>query len=139
MTCKNCGADLSINDVRCPYCRSYIDRPFPNQQNNYGYPNYQPVRLDPTIEVRREADRDSGNALLLSIFGLILGFFIIRIVFAVISLRMAVNAKKQYQSIRMYSPGKVNAAIILSIIDIAIAVITGAMFLGMMSFANRFG
>lgn len=49
MTCKHCGASISENDVKCPYCDSYIDHgpAYYNNANN-GYPsqNRQGFRLN---------------------------------------------------------------------------------------------
>jgi hypothetical protein len=46
MTCKHCGASISENEEKCPYCDSYIDHPARNSSYNNGYPqNRQGFRV----------------------------------------------------------------------------------------------
>lgn len=41
MTCKHCGASISENDVKCPYCDSYIDHGTANNSANPYNNGYQ--------------------------------------------------------------------------------------------------
>lgn len=73
MTCKHCGASISENDVKCPYCDSYIDHGTANNNmynNGYPQPNRQSFRL-------QGADEPQAIfivvSLLIPLLGIILG------------------------------------------------------------------
>ena len=147
MTCKNCGADISIQDRKCPYCRSIIDYIYPadnekgyydpfEDRNYYNNTPYHSFYQDPDMAVRQRADSEAQKAILCALLGFIIGFFILRIVLAIVSLRCAANAKKAYRSINEYPGGRITAAIIISVISLAIAFITLIFFLIVFSSAS---
>lgn len=126
MKCKNCGADISMNEEKCPYCRSYIDHPIQDRgmkNDLYAEFSQRPPIIDPFAEIRREAERNAGNALVFGILGLVLGIFIIRIVFGILGLYLYTKAKKGYSQMNMAPDRKLIASLVLSIIAIALGVI----------------
>ncbi len=131
MTCKNCGADITIHDRKCPYCKGVIDYIYPanNAKGYYNpyeapssvspYPPYTPP--DPRTLEKEQADKNSQDALLLSIMALMLGFVILRVLFAVLSLVYASKAQKKYYELRQFRNPKITIAITLSIISLVLA------------------
>lgn len=72
MTCKHCGASISENEEKCPYCDSYIDHPARNNSynNRYQQPNRQGFRVQGPDEPQAMFIVIS---LLIPLFGIILG------------------------------------------------------------------
>ena len=105
MTCKNCGAEVGIEYRLCPYCRSELD--YPDKTviiNNYytqgaapvpppqpvQHPMTPPDRNDPAMVQyrnmqlnadRAETDKYGTTALIYAILGLVLGLFLIKLLF----------------------------------------------------------
>lgn len=72
MTCKHCGASISENEEKCPYCDSYIDHPSRNNSYNNGYP--QPNRQGFRVQGPDEPQAIFiVVSLLIPLFGIILG------------------------------------------------------------------
>lgn len=71
MTCKHCGASISEDEVKCPYCDSYIDHGRANRYNNGApMPNRQGFRVQGPDEPQALFIVIS---LLIPLFGIILG------------------------------------------------------------------
>lgn len=129
MTCKNCGADVGIEYRLCPYCRSELE--YPEREKtviiNHYYtqnppPSYrqEPVPI-PYQQPRSNADKYGASALVFAILGLVLGVFLLKIIFSVLSLSYVKKAKADAADHRMNIPGTATAATIICVISLAFA------------------
>jgi hypothetical protein len=144
MTCKNCGADVGIEYRLCPYCRTELDYPERERPviiNNYytqnpaaprPQPMQQPVQnnnpyrmnWNPAVnEMRAQIDKAATSALIFSILGLLLGLFILRIIFACIALSNAKKATQLSNEYRLPLPASVKAANVIAIISMILGIL----------------
>lgn len=75
MTCKHCGASISENEVKCPYCDSYIDHGTANNNANT-YNNGYPRQNRPVFRVQGPDEPQAiliVFSLLIPALGVILG------------------------------------------------------------------
>ncbi|MDE5897364.1 MAG: zinc-ribbon domain-containing protein [Clostridia bacterium] len=121
MFCKNCGTEINDSSAFCPHCGSHLDRPA-----NYAQPAPQPTYFAPP-----NAERQKTNVL--AIVGFVLSFFV-----AIAGLICSIIGYKNAPQYGGNGKGLATAGIVISTVEIALAILVYIIALAALGSAMRY-